>query len=130
MKATLTLAHLGLALSSCFELIKSVDHSEDLYGTDRIQHVRIVTRSSAKTAAFMLTGQDKVYRLIAWQRFGVPEQVQGHEPPVDAVEPQVLGQPVVVLVLTGVKALDVLDVVGCCELELIGQLVELCNSIR
>lgn len=92
--------------------------------------MRIVTRSSAKAAAVMLAGQDKIYRLVARQCFRVPEQMQGHEPPVDAIEPQVLGQPVVVLVFAGVEALDVLDVVGCCELELIGQLVELCCSSR
>lgn len=53
------------------------------------------------------------------------EQVQGDEAPVDAVQAQVLGEPVVVLILAGVQTLDVLDVVGGGELEFIGEFTKL-----
>lgn len=53
------------------------------------------------------------------------QQVESDEAPVDAVQAEVLGQPVVILVLPRVQRLDVFHMVGCGELQLIGQLVEL-----
>lgn len=53
------------------------------------------------------------------------QQVEGDEAPVDAVEAEVLGQPVVILVLPRVQGLDVFHMVCGGEPQLFGELVEL-----
>lgn len=123
---TLTLAHLGLALPPRLELVKGVHHGEDLHGADCVEHVGVVARGGAEPAAVVLAREDKVYCFGAREGVRVAQQVQGDEPPVDAVEAEVLGQPVVILVLARVEGLDVFDVVGGGELQLVRELVQLC----
>lgn len=120
-----TLADLGLAPALLLELVKGIHHGEDLHSADGVEHVRVVTGSGAKAATVVLAREHKVYGLAARQGVRVAQQVQGDEPPVDAVEAQVLGQPVVILVLARVQRLDVFDVVGRRELQLVRELVQL-----
>lgn len=86
-----------------------------------------MTRGCAKTAAFMLTRQNKVDGLVAGQGVGMSEQMKGREPPVKAVEAQVLRQPVVVIILPRVQALDVFDMGRGEELELLGEALTICS---
>lgn len=120
-----TLADLGLAPAPLLKLVEGVHHGEDLHGADGIEHVGVVARGGAETAAVVLAREHKVYGLAARQGVRVAQQVQGDEPPVDAVEAQVLGQPVVIFVLARVQRLDVFDVVGRRELQLVRELVQL-----
>lgn len=122
---TLTLAHLGFALAAFLELVESVYHGEDLHGTDGIEHVRIVTRCGAEPTVLVLTGEHKVYSLLARKGCRVAEQMQGNEAPVDSVQAQVLSEPVVVLILAGVQALDILDMFRGSQLQFIGEFVQL-----
>lgn len=117
----LTLAHLGLSalLPPLLELVKGVHHGEDLHGADGVEHVGVVARGGAEPAAVVLAREDKVYGARAREGVGPAEEVQGHEAPVDAVEAEVLGQPVVVLVPAGVEGLDVLHMLGGGELQLV-----------
>lgn len=47
------------------------------------------------------------------------EEVQSGQAPVEAIETQMLRQPVVIFILSGVQTLDVLDVGRGCELQLL-----------
>lgn len=123
----LTLADLGLAPAPRLKLIKGVDHGEDLHGADGVEHVGVVAGRGAEAAAVLLAREHKVYGLVPWQGVRVAQQVQGDEAPVDAVEAQVLRQPVVILVLARVQRLDVLDVVCRRELQLVWEGVQLCG---
>lgn len=71
----LTFAHLRLARASLLQLIEAVDHGEDLYGADCVEHVGIVAGRGAEAAGFVLAGQHEVYGLIAGQGVRVPKQV-------------------------------------------------------
>lgn len=122
LKAGYELAHLGLALSSRLELVEGVHHGEDLHGTDRVEHVGVMAWSGGETPALVLAREDKINGLSAWEGIRVAEQVEGDEAPVDAVETEMLGQPVVVLILPGVEGLNVFHMVFRGELELIGEL--------
>lgn len=121
----LTLAHLGLALAPILQVIESVDHSQDLHSTDGIEHVWVMTGCSTKAAVIVLTRKNEVYGLIPREGVWMAKQVQGDEAPINAVEAEVFGEPIVVLILAGVQALDILDMVGGGELQLIGKLIQL-----
>lgn len=49
-----TLAHLRLALPARLQLVKGVDHGENLHRTDGGEHVRIVAGRRPKTTGFVL----------------------------------------------------------------------------
>lgn len=60
--------------------------------------MRIVSGSGSETTVYVLAGQDKLDGLVARQAFWMTEEVQSRQAPIDTVEAQVLGQPVVQLV--------------------------------
>ncbi|KXH44764.1 hypothetical protein CNYM01_02229 [Colletotrichum nymphaeae SA-01] len=90
-----------------------------------VQHMRVVARRGTEPPALMLTREHEINRLVPRERLRVAEQVQRDETPIEAVEAQVLRQPVVVLVFAGVQALDVFDVRRRRQLELVWQVLEL-----
>lgn len=124
---TRTLAHLGLALPPRLELVEGVDHGEDLHGADGVEHVGVVAWGGAKAAAVVLAREHKVYGAVSREGVRAAQQVQGDEAPVEAVEAEVLGQPVVILVLARVEGLDVFHVGGGGELQLVRERVQLCG---
>jgi hypothetical protein len=58
----------------------------------------VVPRGSAEAAIFMQTGKDKFEQFSTRKSFGVAKQVQCSQSPVEAVEAQMLGEPVLELV--------------------------------
>lgn len=58
----------------------------------------IVSRSSAEAAIFVQTREDKLEQLSARQSFWVAQEVQRSESPVQPVQTQMLGEPVLNLV--------------------------------
>lgn len=123
-----TLADLGFALSPLLEVVKGVKHGEDLDGADGVEHVGVVTRGGAEAAGVVLAREHKVYGVAAGEGVRAAEQVQGDEAPVEAVEAEVLGQPVVVLVPARVERLDVPDVAGGGELQLVREPAQRCRG--
>ena len=97
--------------------VQRIHESKSLHGAHRVEHVRVVTRRGAEATILVLAREQELDSLVSGQSFGVPEQVQGRETPVHPVEPQVLGQPVLVRVLARVQGLDIADVGGCSEVE-------------
>jgi hypothetical protein len=61
--------------------------------------VSIVARSSAKAASLVQTREDKVEDALTRQRVRLAEQVQRSQSPVEAVQTQMLREPVLELVL-------------------------------
>jgi hypothetical protein len=53
-----------------------------------------VIGGSTKTPVFVLTRQDKFDGLVSRQRISVTEQMKSCQPPVDTIETEVLGQPI------------------------------------
>lgn len=49
-----TLAHLGLAFAPILQLVKGVDHGEDLHSTDCVEHVSVMARGGAKASTVVL----------------------------------------------------------------------------
>ncbi|UQC79755.1 uncharacterized protein CLUP02_05236 [Colletotrichum lupini] len=90
-----------------------------------VQHMRVVARRGPEPPALMLTREHEINRLVPRESLRVAEEVQRYQAPVEAVEAQVLRQPVVVLVFAGIKALDVFDVRRRRQLELVWQVLEL-----
>lgn len=80
------------------ELGKSVESSEYLDGTNGIQHVGIVARGSTEAAVRVQARHDKVQNVAARQGVGMAEQMQRRQPPVEAIQTQVFGEPVLELV--------------------------------
>lgn len=105
--AARTFANLSFPLASGFELVEAIHHGEDLHSTYCGQHVGVVARRSSKATVFMLTRQDKVNGFLAGKPIRVPEEMECCQPPVHAVQSQVLSQPVVQLIFLGVQALDI-----------------------
>ena len=89
---------LAAVLDTLVEFIKGVQGCEDLHCTDSVEHVRIMARSSTEAAALVQTREKKVKDAVAGEGVRVAEQMQGRQPPVQAVETQVLGEPVLELV--------------------------------
>jgi hypothetical protein len=54
----------------------------------------IMARCSTETAVIMQTRQDKVEDVSAREGVWVSQQMQGRQSPVEAVEPQMFGEPV------------------------------------
>lgn len=69
-----------------------------------------MTRCRSEAAVLVLARQHKVDGLGAREGLGVAEEVQSGQAPVEAIETQMLRQPVVILVLSRVETLDVLNV--------------------
>ncbi len=63
----------------------------------------IVPRSRAETSIGMLTGQNKDEYFLSGQRIRMTQQVERRQTPIQAAETQMLGMPVlqIVLVLPG-----------------------------
>lgn len=77
---------------------KGVEGCQQLHSTDRVQHVRIVAWSGAKSAVLVQARQHKVQDVVAREGVRVSEQMQRSQSPVEAVQAQVLGEPVLELV--------------------------------
>lgn len=70
----------------------------------------VMTRRRSEAAVLVLARQHKVDGLGTREGFGVAEEVQRGQAPVEAIETQMLRQPVVIFVLSRVETLNVLDV--------------------
>jgi hypothetical protein len=60
--------------------------------------VSVVARGCAEAAILMQTREDEFEELPARKSLGMPKQMQRGQSPVEAVQTQVLGQPVLQLV--------------------------------
>ena len=58
-----------------------------------------MSRCSTEAAALMQTGEDEGEDAIAWESVGLAKQMQGSQPPIQAVDPEVLSKPILQLVL-------------------------------
>ena len=95
----LTLSDLAAAtLDALIELGKGVECGYDLDGANGIEHVGIVTRGSTETAIWMQAREDKVKNAGSGKGIGMTEKMQGRQPPVEAVQAQMFGEPVLELV--------------------------------
>jgi hypothetical protein len=95
----LTLANLvAPALYARLEVVKGIKRRQDLHTADGVEHVGVVARGSAKAAALMQARKDEIQNVCAREGVRVAQQVQGGQPPVQAIQPQVLGEPVLELV--------------------------------
>jgi hypothetical protein len=89
---------LAAVLDALIKFLKRVQGCEDLHCTDSVEHVRIMARSSTKAAALVQTREEEVKDAVAGEGVWVAKQMQGGQSPVQAVETQVLGEPVLELV--------------------------------
>jgi hypothetical protein len=95
----LTLSNLLPAtLDALLQLSESVERGEYLHTTHSIQHVRIVPRRSTEAAVFVQTREHEVEEFTTWEGIRVSQEVQCCQSPVEAVEAQVFGEPVLELV--------------------------------
>jgi hypothetical protein len=74
---TLTLSNLSFAIafSSGLEFIQSIHNGKDLYGTDRREHMSIMTWSCAKAATLVLTREYEIYGCLPWESIGMTKEV-------------------------------------------------------
>lgn len=107
------------------ELVKGVKHCENLNSAHRREHVGVVARGGPETPAVVLAREHKVDGVGAREGLRVSQKVKRCEAPIQAVESEVLGKPVIVFVLASVETLNVLDVSRCREAELVGQIGEI-----
>lgn len=92
--------------------------------------------SSSETAIIVLAGEDEVDCLLSGQGVWLSEQVKSSQAPIDAVQSQMLCEPVLQLILTlsvnerrlirgiqatyGVEASDICDVLVDNQAQLVG----------
>ena len=84
----------------------------------------IVARRRTKATVLMLTRQDKIDRLGSWKRLGLPQYVESCETPVEAVHPEVLRQPIFILVFLCVQALDIFHMSRRSEPKLVRKMTD------
>lgn len=109
MEAQLTLT--DQILPSCnllFQVTKSIQGCDYLDGADRVEHVRIMTRSGAKASFAMKAGENKVEQSSPGQGVRLAEVMECCQSPVDAAQSQMFGEPVVEFVLA----------LPCCQRQL------------
>ncbi len=87
-------------LDALLKLVECIKGCENLHSTDRVKHVGIMSRSSAEATVLVQTRAHKVQDAVAREGIWMSQQVQCSQPPVEAVEAQVLGEPVLELVFT------------------------------
>ena len=75
-----------------FELWEGVEHGEDLHGGDGVEDVCVVSRCCSKAAILVQAAEDEVDYAISWECFGMAEQVQCREAPVDAGDAEVFSE--------------------------------------
>jgi hypothetical protein len=74
---------------SLLELRESVEHGEDLHGRDGVEDMCVVSRCCSEAAILVQAAEDEVDYAISWESFGMAEQVQRCEAPVDAADAEV-----------------------------------------
>lgn len=84
-----------------------------------------MARRRTEASIIMLAGEHKINGFLSWQRIWSTQQMKCVQAPVDAIEPQVLGEPVVDLVLASVQTLYILHMGFGEQFQLIGRLVNL-----
>lgn len=57
-----------------------------------------MTRRSAKTASLMLAGEDEVDNFRSWESVGPVEKMKSSEPPVQAIQAEMLSEVVFKLI--------------------------------
>ena len=82
------------SLSSLVQFVKCVDSSQYLNSAHGVQHVSVMTRGRTETTTIVLTGEYEVDGFVARKSIGMTEEMQCSQAPIDAVESQVLRQPV------------------------------------
>ena len=94
--STLTVSHFLLStLTPQIKLVQGVDCGEYLHSAHGVEHMWVVTGSSTEAAIVMLAGEDKIDCLLAGECLGTTEQMQCRETPIDAIQTEVLCQPIV-----------------------------------
>lgn len=68
------------------QFVHSIEHDEDLNGRNRVEHVRIMAGGSTEATIVPQTREDKINRFLTRQSFGVVEEMQSCQAPVDAIE--------------------------------------------
>lgn len=60
--------------------------------------MRIMAGSGTKASIIILTREDELESLVSGQRVGMTQEVKGSQSPVDPIQSQVFGQPVIKLI--------------------------------
>lgn len=58
----------------------------------------VVTRRGAKTASIMLAGEDEVDSFRSWESVGTVEKMKSSEPPIHAIQAEMLSEVVFKLI--------------------------------
>ena len=80
--------------------IERIDRDENLYCAHRVEHVGVVAWGGGEASIRMLTGQHEADGVFSRKAIGVAHQMQGGQPPIDPVQTQVFGEPVLVLIFS------------------------------
>jgi hypothetical protein len=95
-----------------FQIIEPVHQCQNLDPTHSIQHMRIMSRCSTKSAIVwptieMQTAEDELQNALAWQSVRLPQKVARSKSPVQTIQAQMLGEPVLELVFARIKSLNI-----------------------
>jgi hypothetical protein len=92
---TPTLANLFFSFAFGFQLVESIRHGEDLHSTYCGKHVSVMTWGCTESAIFMLTRENKIDDILSWKGIRPTKQIESIQSPIQAIESQVLGEPVI-----------------------------------
>lgn len=85
-------------MASFLKLVHCIDGNQDLNSRYSVEHVCIMARCSSKPSILLLAGKHKVNGFLPGQGIRVAQKVQGSQPPVNPIEPQMLRQPILQLI--------------------------------
>ena len=95
-----TFAYHILALSTLVKLIDSIDSHQDLNSTNSVEHMGIMAGSSTEATRLLLAGQDEINSLVSRKSIGSSHEMKSGQTPIQAIDSQMLRQPVFQLILT------------------------------
>lgn len=99
IRAGLTLADLLFpSLRVAFQVLKGIERCEDLNRANCVQHMRIVTRRRPEASTVVHTRQNELDHTFAGESIGTTEQMARGQTPIQAVEAEVLCEPVFELI--------------------------------
>lgn len=70
-----TFSNLRFVFTSRLELLKTVDHGENLHSTYCRQQMGVMARGGSKASILVLTRENKVDSVLPWERFGMAKKM-------------------------------------------------------
>ena len=80
------------------QIFQAIDCCQNLNSTDSVQHVRIMTGGCTEATVVVLACEDELHCFVTGQGIWMAQKMKRGQSPIDSIQSQVFGQPVIELV--------------------------------